>query len=156
MNRIALLLLAIMCVSCAPDEPDMGNPYEISAACRRSFGSVIEEWEVLFGHVPRECAKLDAQYDIQLVSLAEMPCEEGLGDNETRGGCFLGGVVYLLEGRDNRALVDSAVHEWIHALAQCVDQDVDRFHVRAELWADYGDDTIEILAQASAEGGTCL
>ena len=54
------------------------------------------------------------------------------------------------------ALVDTSVHEWIHALAQCVDGAMDVDHLRGELWGDYGGESVEIQAQASAEIGECL
>jgi hypothetical protein len=154
MKRIVLLLLALFCVACEADPPKDEN--QITAACRRSFADVLQAWEAELGRVSEACDSLDAMYAIQVVSEDEMPCEEGIGDNQARGGCFLGGVLYLLEHRSNSALVDSAVHEWVHALAQCIDGDVDRFHLRVELWGDYGTDTIEVEARANAQIGECL
>ena len=59
--------------------------------------------------------------------------------------------------RTNVELVNTSVHEWIHALAQCVDGDMDRDHLRVELWAGLSDaDSVEVEGQAFSEIGECL
>lgn len=137
MKRL-LLLIAILLTACASDEPEESDAgHATTHACRRSFVPVLDAWDMIVGRAPERCRALDSQYDIVVVPEEEMPCEEGLGDNQARGGCYAGGVLYLLKGRSDEQLVDSAIHEWIHALAQCVNADVDRFHLRAELWIDY-------------------
>lgn len=161
--RTLLLLIAILLTACVEDEPEESESdagHVITHACRRSFVPVLDAWDMIVGRAPDRCRSLDAQYDIVVVPEEEMPCEEGLGDNQARGGCFAAGVLYLLEGRSDEALVDSAIHEWIHALAQCVNADVDRFHLRVELWVDYLEEqgpAVEPRARAGITAhGRCL
>lgn len=150
---VAVALIAHWLSGCEPADP----PAEpgITGACVRSFRPTLEAWEAEFGRVPEECAYLDAELDVQLGSEAEIPCAPE-ASTELVVGCLHGDVIYLLEGRDDGLLVDTSVHEWTHALARCVDGDPDRYHLRGELWAQYGPETVELQAQASAEIGACL
>ncbi|HYC44486.1 MAG TPA: hypothetical protein VED01_03280 [Burkholderiales bacterium] len=151
MRRV--LLLALLAMACAPapsDEP------AITAACVRSFRPTLAAWESVHGRVPEDCAYLDAELDVQLASEDEIPCAPE-ASTELVVGCMVpGDAIYLLEGRDDVQLVDTSVHEWVHALAHCVDGDADRYHLRGELWAQYGPESVELQAQASAEIGECL
>lgn len=149
-----LLALALLLTACAPDEP----PAEpaINGACERAFRPTLQAWEAALGRVPEGCAYLDAEYDVVLASEAAIPCAPESSVELVVGCTVPGNAIYLLAGRDDVALVDTAVHEWVHALAHCVDGDVDRYHLRGELWAQYGPDTVELQAQAGAEIGECL
>lgn len=151
MRRVLLLVLLALaaCEAPAPDDPG------ISGACVRSFRPTLEAWEAELGRVPEQCAYLDAKQDVQLASEDEIPCAPE-ASTELVIGCYQSGAIYLLEGRDDVQLVDTSVHEWVHALAECVDGDMDREHLRGELWADYGADTVELQAQAGAQLGSCL
>ena len=147
------LLVVLLLCACAPTPTDA--PTSVSGACQRSFRPTLEAWEAARGRVPDTCAYLDAEYAVQLVEQGELPCDAA-GDNELLVGCTQGDTIYLLRGRDNVQLVDTSVHEWVHALADCVYGDVDRDHLRAGLWALDGAETVELQAQASAEIGRCL
>lgn len=150
--RVLLCLLAVF-AACGPSAPPAPS---ITGACARSFRPTLEAWEAQLGHVPDECAYLDTQYDVQLVDReAQLPCPAP-AVNETLVGCTQGKTIYLLRGRDDVELVDTSVHEWVHALAQCVYGDPDADHLRAGLWALYGAESVEIQAQASAQIGRCL
>ncbi len=151
MKRLALL--AVLVAACGPSAPhDPG----ITGACTRSFRPTLEAWEAQLGHVPDECAYLDTQYDVRLVDQqAQLPCPTPAA-NETLVGCTQGETIYLLRGRDDVELVDTSVHEWVHALAQCVYGDPDADHLRAQLWGVYGAESIETQAQAAAQIGRCL
>jgi hypothetical protein len=146
-------IFALLFLSCVPDEPEESG---ITGACVRSFRPTLQEWEAVQGRVPEDCAYLDMVYTVQLASREEIPCEMEEGSQTI--GCTQPEeqAIYLLEGRTASQLVDSSVHEWVHALADCVDGDRDRFHLRGELWNQYGTDTVEFQAQWMAEIGSCL
>lgn len=153
---VAVAVLAEWLSGCAPDRtPEPG----ITRACVRSFAPTLAEWEARHGRVPDECAYLDSEVDVVLASKDEIPCpvEAPL---ELVIGCYQGSdgedVIYLLEMSDNGLLVDTSVHEWVHALADCVLAYPDIRHLRGDLWAQYGADTVELQAQAAAEIGECL
>lgn len=150
---LGALLGLLFTASCDPSKPSVPV---ITGACTRSFRPTLEAWEAVRGRVPETCAYLDTVYAVQLVSEAEIPCEK-----ETNGlivGCTQPEerTIYLLKGRSASELVDTSVHEWVHALADCVDGDRDTNHLRGELWGDYGVDAIEVQAQAAAVIGGCL
>jgi hypothetical protein len=155
MCRFLCLLLVL--VACAPAAPDDG-PQEITGACQRSFRPALEAWEAELGRVPAECAYLDTQYTVEVLPASELPCDPP-GPGELVTGCTVQPLqaIYLLGDRTNVELVDTSVHEWLHALADCVDGDMDRYHVRVELWEELsGPDSVVVQAQAGAEIGECL
>lgn len=147
--------LQAMCIvawaACGPaPAPDPG----ITRACVRSFRPALQAWEREHGRVPDDCAYLDAVYPVQLVSAEELPCEDEPGSIVV--GCIVrDDAIYLLEDRLPAQLVDTSVHEWVHALAGCVDGDIDAEHLRGELWRTYGPNTVEFAAQTAAEIGAC-
>lgn len=148
-----LLLTLAACASAAPDDPQT-----ITGACQRSFRPTLEAWEAELGRVPAECAYLDTEYSVQVLPASELPCDPP-GPGELVTGCTVQPLqaIYLLGGRTNVELVDTSVHEWIHALADCVDGDMDRDHLRVELWADLSDaDSVEVQGQAFSQIGECL
>jgi hypothetical protein len=151
------LLLALS--GCAPESDRPTEPV-ITRACVRSFAPTLAAWQAQFGRVPDRCSTLDAETEVQLVSAAEMPpppyCELP-EDGEELAGCTVGDVIYLLDGRDELATVDTSVHEWVHRLAGCVLSSADRDHVNAKLWIEYGVEAVE--AQVHFHGltyGECL
>jgi hypothetical protein len=108
--------------------------------------------------VPAECAYLDTEYSVEVLPASELPCDPP-GPGELVTGCTVQPLqaIYLLGDRANVELVDTSVHEWLHALADCVDGDMDRLHVRVELWADLsGAESVEVQGQAGAQIGECL
>lgn len=158
MRRLLALLAIALATACLPaaDEPAPDAGEGIANACMRSFPPTLEAWQAQFGRVPSECAYLDAWYTVQLVDASEIPaaaCEPEPG----LVACTSPGerTIYLVRGRDDVALVDSSVHEWVHAIARCVNGDADRGHSRAGLWAPYGE-SVEVQGQASAVVGTCV
>ena len=154
MNRYLILLTLAACA--ADDPPD--DSQAITGACQRSFRPTLDAWEAALGRVPEECAYLDGEYSVQVLPASELPCDPP-GPGELVTGCTVQPLqaIYLLGGRTNVELVDTSVHEWVHALADCVDGDMDRYHVRVELWEELsGPDSVVIQAQASAEIGACL
>jgi hypothetical protein len=154
MKRVLWLLLTI--AACAPAAPD--EQQTITGACQRSFRPTLEAWEAELGRVPAECAYLDTEYSVEVLPASELPCDPP-GPGELVTGCTVQPLqaIYLLGDRTNVELVDTSVHEWLHALADCVDGDMDRHHARVELWDELsGAESVEIQAQASAEIGECL
>lgn len=149
----SLFLLLVLTVGCTSEKPVVCLP----RACYRSFYSTLRVWEARLGRVPEACQYLDSEYVVQIVPKSEIPCVSHKGFIVT--GCTTVNPdkgIYLLEGRAQSQFVDTSVHEWIHALSDCVNGGQDETHMRAELWADYSTDSIEIQAQASAEVGSCL
>lgn len=150
-------LLALLLAACEPDPPP--TKPGITGACVRSFRPTLREWEARYGRVPEACESLDVDVDVMLASMQEIPCpaESPL---ELVIGCYQPSngddVIYLIETADGGLLVDTSVHEWVHALADCVLGYPDILHLRGDLWAQYGTDTVELQAQASAEIGECL
>lgn len=148
-------LLLVLLVACGGSDGGAGGG-GFTGACTRAFRPTLEAWETALGRVPDECALLDTQIDVQLVDQqSDLPCPLP-AVNETLVGCTQGSTIYLLRGRDNVELVDTSVHEWVHALAQCVYGDPDADHLRAQLWGYYGAESIETQAQAGAQIGECL
>lgn len=151
-----LLFVAALLTSCV-DEPDPDEPV-VTMACVRSFADVLAEWNVYATErVPAKCEHLDSDYDVQLVGAEEMPpqcADDGPGTQVV--GCTVGHVIYLLQGRDQIATVDTSVHEWVHALSACVYGDPDVDHNRSGLWEKYKPDSVETRAQAAAVTGECL
>jgi hypothetical protein len=163
------LWLCLIVSACAPAPGDKPSG-ELTGACVRSFRPTLEAWEAELGRVPAECAYLDQEYSVELFSAAELPCDDP-GPGEQVLGCTEQPTmaIYILKRRGRRVLVhhghksrtnvelvDTSVHEWIHALADCVDSDMDLEHVRVELWAPFGAESVEIQGQAFAEIGDCL
>ena len=156
MKHALTIMLALILSSCT-DAHEPAEPV-VTMACIRSFATTLAEWERNAGErVPKQCQFLDADYEVQLVSAADMPreCISG-GEGTEVVGCTLGGVIYLLDSRDAIERVDTSVHEWVHALSQCVYGDVDQYHLRAGLWASSGAESTEVQAQAAAVLGECL
>lgn len=125
-------------------------------ACYRSFYSTLRVWEAKLGRVPEACQYLDSEFTVQLVSSKNMPCKAtksfkvvGCTEPENK-------IISILEGQPVVNLIDVSVHEWEHALANCVDGDPDKGHVRSELWMEFGSSSIETQAQANAIIGNCL
>lgn len=157
---VAWLLVAVAlltCSSCAPDEPD--DRREITGACQRSFRPTLEAWEGALGRVPSDCAYLDDVYSVQLLPPEDAPCMAA-ELNQLVTGCteHPSMAIYILDvGRTNVDLVNTSVHEWIHALAQCVDGDMDVEHTRVELWYDLSvENSVEAEGQAFATIGECI
>lgn len=158
----ALLALALALVfalsSCAVDEPaELDTDPPITGACVRAFRPTLEAWELQFGRVPASCAFLDVTYDVQLVAAGELPCAPGSG-NETVVSCTQPNarVISLLASRSSLEIVNSMVHEWIHAISYCVRGELDLQHLEAKAWASYGGNTVEAQALAGKEVGECL
>lgn len=149
-------VLALSLPACESTEPSDREP-QITRACYRSFAPTLDAWERALVRAPASCAALDKLYTVQLASTGEIPCTTE-ASNWTVAGCTTpeDQTIYLLAGGDNIQMTDTSVHEWVHALADCVDGNRDADHLRAELWADYGPNTVEAQAQASAEIGECL
>lgn len=149
----------VVLAACAPSAP---AKTEVTHACSRSFAAVLDAWNGAAetagtNRAPDECTFLDTQYD---VSQADgITCDaEPHGDNEHVVGCTFPETheIVIWNGLDDAAAVDTSVHEWIHALANCVLGDPDAEHLRAGLWAQFGANSVEIQASAAAQIGECL
>lgn len=157
--RLSALLAALLLTACDPPttpvEPAPSGG--VTDACVRSFRPTLEAWEAANGRVPDVCAYLDTQYTVELVPASELPCVSE-ADNELVVACTQPEehAIYLLEGRDQLALLDSSVHEWLHAIEDCAHGDRDREHLRAGVWTQGGAGSVEVTAQAAALTGTCL
>ena len=158
MFRFALLFLFILSACATDHEPTEPS---LTGVCVRSFRAVLEAWETnARERVPDECAFLDAEYRVSLAS--EMPeCEgEPIGVNETVAGCTLPEqhAILIQDQLDELQRLDISIHEWIHALANCVYGDPDNEHLRAGLWLVFGAQSTEgqAFGSASAQPGECL
>ena len=156
-----VLLAAIALFSCADDPGGRDERPAITHACVRSFYAVSQAWEAASGKpVPIECSLLDLEYDVQVVDDdAVIPCVVDPSAGLLQVGCTRVDerVIYILGGRDDVTMVDTSVHEWLHALADCVLGDPDREHLRAGIWVmRNGAASAETQAMASAEIGECL
>lgn len=147
-------LAALGLQACLETAPVDGPP-EPSQLCRRAFLEVLDAWETHVGDVPRECRNVDARYAIVFVDReADMPCtadQPGVivgchrADSET---------IYILR-RDNVAMVDTAVHEWIHALSLCATGDEQGGHTDPRLWLERSGSTVEGTAIVELGAGRC-
>lgn len=149
-----LWLLMMVSACAAADPPDEPN---ITRACVRSFATTLDAWRSVVGEVPAGCAFLDAEYDVVLASSDDMPCDEPIGVNQVRTECIHGGVIYVNEAVDDVRRVEASVHGWVHALALCIDGDIDAHHLRLQLWeALSAENSVEVNAATFAEWGECL
>lgn len=150
-----LSLVTTVSNGCASDEPT--GPAPITRACYRSFAPTLDAWQGALLRVPEECTLLDQEYTVSQVLSESIPCRPA-SSSEVVVGCTVPRTqdIYLLAGRDDLATTDSSVHEWIHALADCVSGDADYDHLRASLWAEYGADTVEAQALGNVTTGECL
>lgn len=155
---VVTLLFSALMSGCASSSPIDAEP-RITRACYRSFAPTVDAWDQVVGRAPLECAYLDKEYTVQLLHQSGdfLACTP-VASSWTVAGCTHPptSTIYMLASDDNVQMTNTSVHEWVHALADCVDGDADPDHLRAELWADYGANTVELQAQASAEIGACL
>jgi hypothetical protein len=105
--------------------------------------------------VPDYCRHLDEDYEVRVVPSDQFPwgsCDP------LAVGCTIPGymAIYIEEGRSQRDTVATSVHEWIHALSECVIGDVDAGHYRAGLWEPWRPTSIEAMANEAAVLGRCL
>lgn len=156
--RLFLLCMLFAALGCAA-EPDPDPP--ITRACYRSFAHVLDAWT--YAGLPRvsdECADLDVKYTVGLYTRQQdVPCSAESTPNGLVVGCAMTELqmIYIADlGDDYAAMTDTSIHEWIHALAHCVDGDADPDHLDGDLWQVYGADTVEIEAAARATAGECL
>ena len=153
------LLIAVAFLAAYACDNGASSAPAITAACARSFHAVLEAWETRLGRVPDECALLDTRYTVSVVTedVLAAACEPDAPD-DVIGGCTQpdARTILVLGGRPEIDQVDSAVHEWVHALADCASGAPDNDHLRGELWGIYGAETIETQAQAAAQIGACL
>jgi hypothetical protein len=156
MTRLALAFACLVLLAACPGEAPASELPTITRACYRSFAPTLAAWEAEFGRAPVECSLLDTEYTVQLATPAEIPCVASRAESVIGCITYSARAIYLLDGRDERALTDSSVHEWVHALAHCADGDGDGAHLRAELWALYGAGSVEVQALAGALAGECL
>lgn len=162
MSRV-LFAMVFALAGCAaqPPLPRAGTP-ALTGACVRSFASTLRAWEAQFGRVPPKCSLLDAQYRVHLVSASELEsagCDCVCSSSGQLVGCTTQPerAIYLLNGRTSVDYVNTSVHEWIHAIEQCVHGSMDVEHVRTKLWErNSGAASVEIQGQAAATIGECL
>lgn len=157
--RFPHLLLSLLLATACASERAAPTPNAPTGACVRSFRAVLEAWETLSRtRVPEECAFLDAEYNVVLAR--DIPeCEgEPIGVNEQTAACTLPAqrTILILDALDDLQRLDMSVHEWIHALSDCVYGDPDTEHLRAGLWVRFGTQSTEAQAFAGTEPGECL
>jgi hypothetical protein len=147
--RYLIPLIALLLLYACDSTPKPDTEQHVFGACYRSYVATLNAWTDQVGRVPDGCDTLDREYTIQLSAEADIPCALDRGPDELTTGCteVEERTIYLLDGRPDIQLVDSSVHEWIHAIANCADGDPDRDHLRGELWEGYGANTVEIRAQ---------
>lgn len=135
--RWLLPLLALLLPACVTeDDPELLD-------YRPAFVAAEDAWEARFGRLPEECRTLRERAVVAETTIAELtktcPPEDPI--TQSTVGCFThdqAGVPFVLiasEG-DQYERMDTAVHEWVHLLAECVDGSSDGRHVRPELWSE--------------------
>lgn len=112
------LTLAAACNRYEPIEAS--RDHSAQGACFAVFDRVAIAWEREIGFVPVGCWLEPDLVRIEIV--------DDLGNYEGR---IIGDRMMLIADGD---LVYIAAHEWLHALAQCVDGDDDAGHNRPEVW----------------------
>lgn len=121
----------------------------------------VDAWEELIGDVSSVCLKklrktIVTEVDPQRESL-DVPCGFDNTPNEQRlTGCFVHSkygdlpyVILILSTRTQMQKMDTAVHEFVHATAQCMESDSDGDHSDKRLWDRYGTDTVEAVGCAN-------
>lgn len=158
---LALLTFALTICACdnGSTKPPPDTEQHVFGACYRNYVATLNAWTDQVGRVPPECAELDRDYTIQITQEENIPCalEQGPSDHELWIGCTQPDelTIYLLDERTNAEKLDTSVHEWVHALAECVDGDMDLLHARAELWEGYEGLPVETLALTDLVIGQC-
>lgn len=143
--------------------------FVLSEACKRAYGPTLDAYERATGQpVPAECRMLDKTYRVQVIAdkeeLRTLCGVMDLAENEMLNGCWVKRPpLLLIEQMDERAMTDTAVHEWIHIIHYCATSGEakgdDSMHMDGKLWEDFMNEThipVEIQARAAAEAGKCV
>lgn len=153
MKKLLLLILVLFACEATEKEPDPA----FTKACSRAFAPTLDVWERSLGPVPKECRLLDKEYEISEVD--EIPKEICMMEiSSITVGCFSPAekIIYVLEDRNDVSKTNTAIHEWLHVIHLCVYGSVDMLHLRGQVWAEYGEGTIEIQAATEVTIGRCL
>ena len=132
------LLILILLASCAMD----ADPVKVDYGQARLY--TIRAWKEIVGSVSDVCR--DYTKTIIVEEVKDIP-------NDSKGMTTVGRFIYdesrILIATDNRDGWDrmhSAIHEYIHVLDWCVNAKKDKDHVDPTLWEDYGENTVEAVA----------
>lgn len=119
MVRAILLTLVLWpIVGCAEGTaaPEPRNHAE-AFACYEAFESALEGWEEFEGPVPDRCRYLDTSYSLSVQE--DLGCA---GSTPDTIGCHNGTRrwIHIRPGLTPERTVGASVHEWMHALSECV------------------------------------
>lgn len=137
-------LLALVLAGCAVGDVETPRPRIEANACFSSFANAVEGWDYFVGPVPAKCQHLDESYRI-VVTNGPMPCKAS--DPGRVVGCQMPDerAIYIAADVSETKKVDISVHEWIHALSQCIDGDGDPNHLKLAAWGKHPHDhTVDI------------
>lgn len=135
-----LPLLALMACTNPTTDIDAADPMALDY--RDDFRATEDAWAQTVGTLPEQCRTLTARVLVSETTKDELasvcPAEPGFYTL----GCFLAPepgldaepVIYLATDVEAATVSDSAIHEWVHALAWCVYGEPDTDHARAPLW----------------------
>ena len=140
-----LYLLIALLTSCSMAVED---PADYEAARR----ATIDAWEQVVGVVSDVCYQMTKDTTIEEVDEIEIKdMSHVIGrtkiirneDNEV-----VQTQMIILESRLESRKMDTAVHEYIHILDVCINDNEDKYHMKSKLWIDYGPDTVEAVGCA--------
>lgn len=125
----AACLLLTACAEPAPTEPATGM-------CRDAGFATAQAWEEIRGPVPWECWEQIATYEIRHVPRDEMPpCGPDKRPGSEFKGCTYPEAIYIAGNLDPYWTRWAAVHEWVHVLSGCVENDLQMEHTDVQLWS---------------------
>lgn len=161
LRAIVFLLWPIVGCAVSAAEPAPRN-YTEAMACYEAFDAAREGWERYVGPVPDKCQHLTWEYRLELQSDLECPptSSRTLGCHNTTHW------IHIQAGMSPERTVETAVHEWMHALSQCVTGHPDNDHTNPSVFgedrgrvprgAEWEPETAQQYAISIAPVGPCL
>jgi hypothetical protein len=113
--------------------------------------AAIDGWEMMLGPVPKYCRVFTTEFSVIEVMDIDKCSKPEPPPGKRFVGCMIGGkraIFIAIRGRGRLAKMDTAVHEYIHVLAWCIYDDIDKYHEDETLWDRHGMDTVEAVGCA--------
>lgn len=164
MIRAVLVTLILWpVVGCAEGEATEGPTNHAEAfACYEAFQAAVQGWEEFVGPVPDRCQYLDMEYHLEVTD--DLGCS---GDLTDVIGCHNDSQrwIHVRAGLTQVRTVEASVHEWFHALHECVYGNPDHDHENPDVFGPDGGRvpehgrvqyTAQRYAIARAAVGPCL
>lgn len=134
-----ILVIVIVLISCYQNIRNT-EPLDYENARR----ATISAWEKIIGKVSDNCYYFTE--DTSLAEAENLPDECLAEPNMVVIGCYFkkSNSIFILNSLSKYKKLDTAVHEYIHALSYCMFGYSDHDHENPFLWDEFGESTVEI------------